>query len=51
MLLDVCEAPEELEPELNDEREVDGELPLVPTRIESIAFGLGLGRPSARLAP
>ena len=55
MLLEVCEPLEELEelePELNEERdEEDDELPAVPTRTASIAFGLGLGRPSVRLAP
>jgi hypothetical protein len=42
----------ELEPELNHERELDDEDPLVEaSRTASIAFGLGLGRPSVRLEP
>ena len=49
LLLDVCE--DELEPELNDEREEDDEPLADVTRTASIAFGLGLGRPSVRAGP
>ena len=43
----------ELDPERNHEREVDdGDDPLVDaSRTASMAFGLGLGRPSVRLEP
>ena len=53
LLLDVCEVDDELElePELNDERDDEGELLVEPTRTASIAFALGLGRPSVRLGP
>jgi hypothetical protein len=49
LLLDVCE--DELEPELNDEREEDDEPLADVTRTASIAFALGRGRPSVRLGP
>jgi hypothetical protein len=55
LLLDVCDELEELEelvPELNQERDEDGDEPLAEVRrTASIAFGLGRGRPSVRLGP
>ena len=41
----------ELEPELNHERELDDDPLVDPSRTASIAFALGLGRPSVRLEP
>jgi hypothetical protein len=55
LLLDECDALnelDELEPELNQERdEDDDELLAEVSRTASIAFGLGRGRPSVRLGP
>ena len=46
------EALEELEPELNQERDEDDDEPLPGLRrTASIAFALGRGRPSVRLGP
>lgn len=42
---------EELEREPNQERDAEVEELADPTRIASMAFGLGLGRPSVRLEP
>ena len=55
LLLDECDALdalEELEPELNQERDEDDD-ELLPElrRTASIAFALGRGRPSVRLGP
>lgn len=44
------EALEELEPDLNQERDEDELLPEL-RRTASIAFALGRGRPSVRLGP
>jgi len=58
VLLDVCDELEEreklegLEPERNQERDEDDDEPLAELRrTASIAFALGLGRPSVRLGP